>query len=55
MFTVKENTSKQYSWNGNYLIFELSRRTNFDINLFVKDFEKLTNLINKCDCYASSN
>ena len=43
MFSVKE-----YSWNENYLLFELSRRTNFDINLFVKDFEKLMNLINKC-------
>ena len=55
MFSVKEKTSKQYSWNENYLLFELSRRTNFDINLFVKDFEKLMNLINKCHCYASSN
>ena len=29
--------------------------TNFDINLFVKDFDKLISLINKCYCYASSN
>ena len=55
MFNVKEKTSKQYSRNGNYLLFELSCDTNFDINLFVKDFEKLINLINKCYCYASSN
>ena len=55
MFSVKEKTSKQYSRYGNCLIFELSRSTNFDINLFVKDFEKLINLINKCYCYASSN
>ena len=55
MFSVKEKTSKQYSRNGKYLLFELSRRTNFGINLFVKDFEKLINLINECYCYASSN
>ena len=46
MFNVKEKSSKQYSRNRNYLLFELSRCTNFDINLFVKDFEKLINLIN---------
>ena len=55
LFIVKEKTSKQYFRNGNYLLFELSRLANFDINLFVKDFEKLINLINKCYCYASSN
>ena len=49
MFNVKEKTSKQYSRNRNYLLFELSRCTNFDMNLFVKDFEKLINLINKFD------
>ena len=55
IFNVKEKTSKQYSRNRNDLLFELSRCTNFDVNLFVKDFEKLINLINKCYCYASSN
>ena len=34
---------------------ELPRCTNFDINPFVKDFEKIINLINKCYFYASSN
>ena len=53
MFNVKEKTSKQYSRNRNYLLFELSRCTNFDINLFVPDFEKLINLINKRYCYAT--
>ena len=55
MFNVKQKTSKQYSRNRNYLLFKLSYFTNFDINLSVKDFEKLINLINKCCCYASSN
>ena len=55
MFNIKEKSSKQYSRNRNYLLFELSYCTNFDINLFVKDFEKLINLINKYYCYVSSN
>ena len=35
--------------------FSESHCTSFDINLFVKDLEKLINLIYKCYRYASSN
>ena len=49
-FNVKEKTLKQYSRKRHYLLFELSRCTSFNINLFVKDFKRLLNFINKRYC-----